>query len=127
MENLVKDFLNQKSFAVAGSFRNETKVAYRIFKILREKGYEVFPVNPGVNEVEGVKCYPSISDIHSKVDAMNIVTSPKVTESIVKDCKKLDINRVWLQPGAESKEIIEFCKDNSIDVIYGLCVMLEGK
>ena len=38
MENLVKDFLSQKSFAVVGSFRNETKYAYRIFKKLKEKG-----------------------------------------------------------------------------------------
>ncbi|MDP8289643.1 MAG: CoA-binding protein [Candidatus Susulua stagnicola] len=125
MENLVKDFLSQKSFAVAGSFRNETKVAWRIFKTLQEKGHEVFPVNPGVSEVEGVKCYPSVKDISSNIDVMNIVTPPKVTEDIIKDCKELNINRIWIQPGAESKEAIEFCKQNHIDVVYGLCVMLK--
>ena len=67
MENLVKDFLKQKSFAVIGSFRNETKYAYKIFKTLKEKGYIVFPVNPRGGEVEGVKCYPGIKDISQTI------------------------------------------------------------
>lgn len=126
MESLVKDFLNQKSFAVAGSFRNESKIAWRIFRTLKEKGYQVYPVNPAINEVAGVRCYPNVKDIPASVDVMSIVTAPKVTENIVRDCKERNINRVWIQPGAESKEAIEFCKNNNIEIIYGLCVMLEA-
>jgi len=125
MENLVKDFLNQKSFAVAGSFRNETKYAYRIFKKLKEKDYNVFPINPRGGEIDGNKCYPSIKDISENIDVVNIVTPPKVTVNIVKECKDRGIKRVWIQPGAEDKEAIDFCKQNGIDVIHGLCVMLE--
>jgi len=125
MENLVKDFLSQKSFAVAGSFRNETKYAYRIFKKLKEKDYNVFPINPRGGEIDGNKCYPSIKDISENIDVVNIVTPPKVTVNIVKECKDRGIKRVWIQPGAEDKEAIDFCKQNGIDVIHGLCVMLE--
>lgn len=46
MENLIEEFLKQKSFAVVGSFRNESKYAYKILKNLKQKGYEVYPVNP---------------------------------------------------------------------------------
>ncbi len=127
MDNLVKDFLSQKSFAIAGSFRNELKYAYRIFKTLKAKGYQVYPVNPGMSVVEGVKCYPSIKDIPASIDVMSIVTAPGVTANIVRDCKELNINRVWMQPGAESKEVIEFCKNNDIKAIHGLCVMLEAR
>ena len=126
MENLVKDFLNKKSFAIAGSFRNETKYAYRIFKKLKEKGYTVFPVNPRGGEIEGSKCYPNIKDIPGDIDVVNIVTPPKVTRNIVKDCKEIGVTRVWLQPGAEDKEAIDFCMQNNIDIVYGLCVMLEA-
>jgi len=125
MENLVKDFLKQKNFAVAGSFHNETKYAYRIFKKLKEKGYNVFLVNPRGGEINGSKCYPNIKDISENIDVVNIVTPPKVTINIVKDCKEKGIKRVWIQPGAEGKEVIDFCKQNGIDVIHGLCVMLE--
>lgn len=127
MENLVKDFLSQESFAVVGSFRNETKYAYRIFKKLKEKGYNVFPVNPRGGEIDGSKCYPNIKDIPENIDVVNIVTPPKVTVNIVKDCKDKGIKRVWIQPGAEDKEVIDFCKQNNINVVYGLCVMLETR
>ena len=125
MENLVKDFLKQKKFAVVGSFRNESKYAYKILKTLIKKGYEAYPVNPRVSDVEGLECYKSISDIPFNIDVVNVVTPPLVTETIVKQCRKKSIKRVWLQPGAESEAAIKFCHDNNIDVIHGLCVMLE--
>jgi hypothetical protein len=125
MENLVKYFLKQKRFAVVGSFRNETKYAYKIFRILIRKGYEVYPVNPRFSDVEGVKCYKSIKDIPCDIDVVNIVTPPSITETIVKECREKCIKRVWFQPGAENETTIKFCRDNNIDAIYGLCVMLE--
>ena len=126
MENLVKDFLKQKRFAVVGSFRNETKFAYKILVNLMEKGYEVFPINPRIGEVEGRTCYKTISDIPYSVDVANIVTPPLVTEGILKECLQKGIKRAWLQPGAESQVAIKFCHDNDIKVIHGICVMLES-
>ncbi|MBU0693585.1 MAG: CoA-binding protein [Candidatus Omnitrophica bacterium] len=127
MENLVKDFLRQKNFAVVGSFRNESKYAFRILRILKEKGYKVYPVNPRLDEVDGLKCYKSVSDIPFSIDAVDVVTPQEVTERIVKECKEKGINRIWLQPGAESEKAIEFCKQNGIDVIHSLCVMMKSR
>jgi len=126
MENLVKDFLRQKRFAVIGSFRNKDKIAYKILVDLLKKGYEVFPVNPRLDEVEGRICYKTISDIPGGVDVANIITSPSVTEAILKECLQKSIKRVWLQPGAENPAIIQFCHDNAIKVIHSMCVMLES-
>ena len=126
MENLVKDFLRQKRFVVAGSFRNETKYAHKILRSLLKKGYEVYPVNPRLSYVEGVKCYKSVKDIPCDIDVINVVTPPSVTETIIKECLEKSIKRVWLQPGAENEAAIKFCRDNNIDVIHGLCVMLES-
>lgn len=126
MDDLVSDFLSQKNFAVFGSFRNEQKYAYRIFKQLTKKGYKVFPVNPGLTEFEGVKCYRHVRDISEEVNVANIVTPPKVTLNIVGECKQQGINRIWVQPGAESIEVIDFCKRNGMEIIYGLCVMLKS-
>ncbi len=126
MENLVKDFLSQKSFAVAGSFRNESKYAWRILRKLKEKGYQVYPVNPRFKQVDGLDCYPSVKDIPLSVDVVNIVTPASVTARIVRECKDKGIIKVWFQPGAESEEAIEFCNRNNITVVHGLCVMLEA-
>jgi len=125
MQDLVKDFLKQRRFAVVGSFRNESKYAYQILKTLKNREYEVYPVNPSLKEVDNLICYPSVKDIPIVCDVANIITSPKITEKIVQECKEKGITRVWLQPGAESHEVIEFCQENNIKVIYDLCVMLE--
>ena len=126
MQNLIKDFLKQKRFAVIGSFRNESKYAYQILRTLKNKGYEVYPVNPRLKEVDGLTCYHSIKDISEPVDVVDIVTPLAVTEKIVRECKEKGITRVWIQPGAESEDAIKFCKDNGIKVVYNLCVMKES-
>jgi len=126
VKNLVKDFLKQKRFAVVGSFRNESKYAFKILRKLKERGYKVYPVNPRLDEVDGLKCYKSLNNIPFSIDVVDIVTPPEVTEKIVRECKDKGIYRVWLQPGAESEEAIEFCKQNKVSVIYNLCVMLEA-
>ena len=89
-------------------------------------GYEVYPINPRVNDVEGVKCYKNIKDIPYQVDVVNVVTPPLVTEKIIRECHEKAIKRIWLQPGAESGAIIKFCRNNDMSVIYGLCVMMEA-
>ena len=126
MEDLVIDFLRQKKFAVIGSFKNKEKFAYKILVDLLEKGYEVFPVNLGLREVEGRACYKTISDIPHSVDVASIVTPPLITESILKECLQKGIKRVWLQPGAENPAAIQFCHNNGIKVIYGMCVLMES-
>ena len=126
MQELVKEFLSQRHFAVIGSFRNESKYAYRILKALKSKGYEVYPVNPRLKEVEGLTCYARLEDIPSSVDVADIVTPPEITDKIVRECLHKGIIRVWLQPGAESRQAVEFCRKNGIKVIYGLCVMMES-
>jgi predicted CoA-binding protein len=125
MEDLIKEFMAKKRFAVIGATDNAEKYGNRIFKNLTSRGYEVYPVNPNLKEIEGVKCYPSLADIPVKVDVVDFVVPPKVTESILKECKKLGLDHIWLQPGSESDAAIAFCRDNKLKVVYGTCVMLN--
>ena len=120
LQELVEEFIAQKRFAVVGATDNHDKYGYQIFENLRRRGYEVFPVNPRLNELEGNKCYPSIGDIPVEVDVVDFVVPPKVTEEILKECKNLGLNRIWLQPGSESETAIEYCHDNDMKVAHGV-------
>lgn len=124
---IVEEFLSQRRFAVVGATNRKEKYGYKIFKDLKEKGYEVYPVHPVLQEIEGVRCYPTLSQVPVKVDVVDIVVPPRVTEKIVEECAKLKIKRVWMQPGAESEKAIKFCKTHRIKVIYGICVMRESE
>ena len=125
MQDLIEEFMAQKRFAVVGVSDNPEKYGNQIFKNLRRRGYEVYPVNPRLKEIEGVKCYPSLADIPVKVDVVDFVVPPGVTEMILKDCKKLGLDHIWLQPGAESEAAISYCQENNLKVVHDVCVMLS--
>ena len=125
MQELIKEFMAQNKFAVVGATNNPQKYGNQILKNLKNRGYEVYPVNPKLKELEGLSCYPSLNDIPVKVDVVDFVVPPKATEEILKQCKKLGLNRIWLQPGSESETAIIFCRENNMKVVHGVCVMLS--
>ena len=125
MQDLIGEFMAQKTFAVVGATDNPGKYGNHIFKNLKNRGYEVYPVNPKIKELDGVKCYPSLADIPVKVDVVDFVVPPEVTEAIIKDCKQLELNRIWLQPGSESEVTIDYCRENNMKVVHDVCVMLS--
>jgi hypothetical protein len=125
-ENLVADFLKKTNvFAVVGASRDSKKYGHQVYRDLRNAGHRVYPVNSNVNEVLGDKCYPSLEASPVKPDIVDVVVPPKVTEEMVKICEKLGITKIWMQPSSESETTIKFCEENGIDVVYGVCVMIE--
>jgi len=125
MQELIKEFMAQKRFAIVGATNDTKKYGHEIFKNLKSRGYEVYPVNPRLEKLEGTKCYHSLTDIPVKVDVVDFVVPPEVTEVILKECKKLGLDHIWLQPGSESEAVIAFCHKNNLRVVHGVCVMLS--
>jgi len=125
MQDLIKEFMAQKRFAIVGATTDTKKFGNQIFKNLKKRGYEVYPVNPRLKELDGIKCYPNLSNIPVKVDVVDFVVPPTVTEEILKECKELELDRIWLQPGAESEAAIAFCDENNLKVVHDVCVMLN--
>ena len=125
MQDLIKEFMAQKRFAIVGATDNTEKYGNQIFKNLKGRGYEVYPVNPRLKELEGVRSYASLDDIPVKVDVVDFVVPPEVTELTLKECKRLGLNRIWLQPGSESEAAIVYCHKNNLKVVHDVCVMLS--
>jgi len=119
MQDLIKEFMAQKRFALIGATDNPDKYGYQIFKNLKSRGYEVYPVSPRLKELEGTTCYASLTSIPVKVDVVDFVVPPAVTEQVLKECKELGLPRIWLQPGSESEDAINYCNENNMKVLYG--------
>jgi len=127
-EKLIEEFLEKRNvFAVVGASRNHGKYGHQVYKDLRNAEYNVYPVNPNADEILGDKCYPSLESLPKSPQVVDLVVPPKLTNQIVKVCKKLGISKVWMQPGSESKTAINFCKENNIEVVHGVCVMVERR
>jgi predicted CoA-binding protein len=86
VQDLIKEFIVQKKFAVVGATDNPGKYGNQIVKNLKSRGYEVYPVNPRLEKVEGIKCYNKLDDIPVRVDVVDFVVPPAATESILKEC-----------------------------------------
>ena len=125
MQELIKEFIAQKRFAIVGATDNPEKYGNQIVKNLKNRGYELYPVNPKSKEIEGIKCYPALADIPVKVDVVDFVVPPDVTEAILQQCTELGLDRIWLQPGSESEAAIAFCHENNLKVVHSVCVMLS--
>ena len=125
MQELIKEFIAQKRFAIVGATENPEKYGNQIFKNLKKRGYEVYPVNPRLKQLDETRCYPTIADLPVKVDVVDFVVPPAVTEAILKECKRLGLDRIWLQPGSESESAIAFCHKNNLKVVHDVCVMLS--
>lgn len=125
MQELIQEFMSQKRFAVVGATDNPQKYGNQIVKNLKKRGYEVYPVNPKLKELEGLKCYASLEEIPVKVDVVDFVVPPPVTGEILKQCRELGLGRVWLQPGSESEAAIDYCQKNNLKVVHSVCVMLN--
>jgi predicted CoA-binding protein len=124
----IVDFLEQKRIAVAGVSRHENQPANLIYRKLRDAGYEVVPINPKVDEVEGDRCYPNLAAIGEPPDGVLVVTSPAASETVVRECAAAGVSRVWMHrsfgSGSVSEAAVQFCRDNGISVIEGGCPMM---
>ncbi|SHE32296.1 CoA-binding protein [Clostridium fallax] len=111
---------NFKNWVVVGDVNNNKKYAYRILEKFKEKNYNVAGVNPkGGNEV-----YLRLKDVPFKIECIDLCINPKVGLEIIKEAKELGIKNILIQPGAESDEIISYCKENDLEAIEN-CALVQ--
>ena len=120
----IEDFLSQRKLAVVGVSRGGKKYGNAAFRELKAKGYQVYPVNPRADVIEGERCYPGLVDLPETVGGVVVVVPPAEAEKVVRDAAKAGIRRVWLQPGAESEDAVRFCEENGLTVIHRECILM---
>jgi len=123
------EFLDCKRIAVTGVSRSaDDHGANVVFNRLRDRGYEVFPVNPNTDQVEGAHSYPDLRSIPGGVDAVVIATRPERAEGTVRECAELGITHVWMHrsfgPGSVSREAAVYGRAHGITVIDGGCPLM---
>ncbi len=126
MKEAASEFLAKKRVAVTGVSRNPQGHGSNIvYQRLRQRGYQVFAVNPNAANVEGDPCYHDLKSIPGGVDWVVIGTRPETAEATMRECADLGITRVWMHrgPGAGSvsETAAEYGRQHGIKVIDGGC------
>jgi len=123
------EFLACKRIAVTGVSRTpESHGSNIVYRRLRERGYEVFPINPNADEVEGDRAYPNLASVPGGIDAVVIGTRPAFAEGTMRECAHLGITRVWMHrafgEGSVSETAAEFGRAHGVTVIDGGCPLM---
>jgi len=125
------EFLALKRIAVTGVSRQpKSHGSNTVYKRLRERGYEVYAVNPNAKEVEGDPSYKDLKAIPGGVEAVVIGTRPERAEATMHECADLGIHHVWMHWGAGGSSVSEaasaYGREHGIVVIDGGCPLMFG-
>jgi predicted CoA-binding protein len=123
------EFLACTRIAVTGVSRTPADHGGNIvYRRLRDRGYQVFAVNPYATEVEGDPCYPDLASIPGGVQAVVIATRPEAAEPTVRECAELGIQHVWMHrsmgTGSVSAAAADYGRSHGLAVIDGGCPLM---
>jgi uncharacterized protein len=126
IKEAASEFLTSKRVAVTGVSRHPKNHGSNIvYQRLRERGYEVFAVNPNTDEVEGDPCYRDLRSIPGGADAVVIATRPEIAEETMRECAELRIKHVWMHRGPGAGSVSEaaaaYGRQRGVAVIDGGC------
>lgn len=92
--------------AVIGASRDRAKFGNKSVRAHQRQGYEVFPVNPHADEVEGLPAYPTIADVPvDALDRVSMYVPPEVGVALLEAIRNKNPRELWLNPGSESEEL----------------------
>jgi uncharacterized protein len=114
--------LATRTIAVVGYSRNPARPSHWIAQYLKERGYRVIPVNPGVASALGETCYRSLADVPDAVDLVNIFRSPPAVGEVVEHAIAKKVKVVWMQEGAENETAADAARQAGIEAVVGRCI-----
>tara|TARA_Y100000389_G_C17424354_1_gene498640 strand:+ start:38 stop:421 length:384 start_codon:yes stop_codon:yes gene_type:complete len=120
--DILKDKNN--SIALIGASNDKSKYGFKILFNLKNKGYEVLPINTREDEIQSIKVYKDVKEIPECPSIINFVVPPSIGLEITKDLVANGYDNFWYQPGAESKEISNFLKLQKKNYIDDKCIMV---
>lgn len=122
----INQFLSQEKIAVAGVSRTRQKFGNAIYKELRKKGYQVFPVHPSMDDYQGQQCFHSLEELPEDVSALVINTKNDTTLQLIRDAKRKGIQHIWLQQGSVNKDAIGALQDSGLNIISRQCILMHA-
>ena len=121
-----RDLLTQyRRIAMVGVSGNPTRASYRAMVHMLSKGYTVYPVNPGYDEILGVKCYQSLLDIKEPIDIVDIFRNPDTVVPLVSEAREVGAKVFWMQIGVINEEAAAKAAEAGMEVVMDRCVKIE--
>jgi predicted CoA-binding protein len=117
-ENILK---TKKSFALIGASQDMLKYSYELLFTLLDAGYTVYPINPRYENIEQIRCYPSLAEVPQKPQVVIIALAPQNAEKMIESVAAHGISTVWLPPGSWSAEAVAKAEGAGLEILWNVC------
>ena len=116
-----------KTIAMVGASPDKTKFSYGVLRVLSETGYDMIPVNPrpGLEEIRGLKVYPSLVAIDRPVDMVEVFRRPEDLMAVTKDAIAIGAKVLWGQIGVVDHEAAQLAEEAGMQVVMDRCPKIE--
>jgi len=117
-----------KNVVVLGATTRTDRYAWKAMEMLKEYGHRRIPVNPAFDEVDGERCYASISEVREQIDTVTLYLGSARSEPLISEIIRSNPRRIIMNPGAENPQLAAKAKANGIEIVEGCTlVMLRAK
>jgi len=96
----------QPTVAIIGASPERRKYGNKSLRAHQQAGYQVFPINPHVDQIEGLQAYASVTDIPVELDRVSMYVPPHVGITLLEEIAAKGCKEFWLNPGTESPELV---------------------
>jgi len=121
----VSELLALKIWAVVGLSNNSERAAYKVAKVLIDKGHTVIPIHPKAETVHGQKGYASLSEVKSSIDVVDIFMNLSLVGPIVDEAILIGAKGVWLQLDVINDAAILRAKNAGLYTVMNRCPAIE--
>ncbi len=121
----IEKILDYRNIAVVGISDDPERPSHFVSSFMQAHGYNIIPVNPKLNEWEGIKCYPDLLSVHEKVDVVDIFRRSEAVPPIVEEAIKIKAKAVWMQEGIINEEAATKARAAGIEVVMDKCMKKE--
>jgi len=125
MTDIQRVLHNAKTIAIVGLSNNPLRASYFVGYYMKRHGYRVIPVNPRESEILGETSYPSLRDVPSPVDVVNVFRAPSALPAIAEDAVAIKASTLWCQFGVINEEGARIAADAGLTVIMDRCLKVE--
>ena len=119
---------DRPSVAVIGASNDRSKFGNKAVRAFRNAGYDVYPINPGAAQVEGLTAYPSLDALPvDRLDRVSFYIPPAVGLRVLDEVAKKQVGEVWLNPGSGSPEIVARARALGLTVVQACSIIAIGQ
>lgn len=124
MDETIQNFVLNKRIAVVGVSHDPKKFGNLIYTELKKRGYQVFAVNPAMQEMAGEPCYPGLEALRGKIDGAVICLQPIKVMAVLQEAVQIGLHNIWLQNGSESPEALKTAAELGLNPVSKKCILM---